>query len=148
MGKKASGTWSNVNTIGIKPTRRWGHKMVIFNNVLYLIGGRDAVANTNDLYEFHFGTSFFLSPPFSFPLPLPSPSLLLLSSSPPLYFFLLPFPLALLPLSPFSLCSLFLSPLSTSSFSFPLYRSLACRVIPLSGIQICLFLTSSLNLFD
>jgi len=52
---KGTGTWSVVNTKGIPPPARWGHKTVVFNNVLYAFCGRDALTNPNDMYQYNFG---------------------------------------------------------------------------------------------
>ena len=57
-----------VNAKGTVPSARWGHKILIFNNILYAFGGRDNVANPNEMYEFHFGMSILSFPSPSLPL--------------------------------------------------------------------------------
>lgn len=42
--------WSEVETIGIAPKERTFHKAVIFNNVMYIVGGFDG-SRLNDLYH-------------------------------------------------------------------------------------------------
>ena len=48
-------TWSTVHTTGTMPSPRWGHRAVVYKNSMFLFGGRDAVGNTNDLFELSFG---------------------------------------------------------------------------------------------
>lgn len=49
-----SNTWSVVNTTGGPRTARWGCAAAVCQGVMLLCGGRDAVGNFGDLYEFHF----------------------------------------------------------------------------------------------
>jgi hypothetical protein len=48
--------WSEVQTVGPVPQRRWAHLAVVYEHKMWILGGCDSVINYNHLFEFDFGT--------------------------------------------------------------------------------------------